>query len=209
MKIDLHLHTANSGDAYGKPAEVLAAAAKAGLDGIAVTEHGHYDQSEIFLEMAPRFNLTVFVGAEVATRSGHMLVFSTEIRRWNRFSGDDNDARELIEQVNRAGGAVVAAHPYRIGPGCGGAAKLNGLAAIEVLNGANRPQENQLALALAKKLGLPCTGGSDAHFTDEIGRCYTVFTVPIRTVADLVAALKAGCCHPAAASKPGVSSSRI
>jgi predicted metal-dependent phosphoesterase TrpH len=206
VKIDLHLHTANSGDAYGTPEEVLAAAVEAGLDGIAVTEHGNYDQSEIFLALAHRFKLAVFVGAEVATTSGHLLVFSTEIRSWNRFSGDENDARELIAQVNQAGGAVVAAHPYRIGPGCGGAAKLSGLAAIEALNGANRPQENQMALALARKLGLPCTGGSDAHFTDEIGRCYTVFTVPIRTVTELVAALKAGHCRPAAASKPGVSS---
>jgi predicted metal-dependent phosphoesterase TrpH len=194
FKIDLHVHTANSDDAYGTPEEVLAAAVKAGLDGFAVTEHSDYEKSEVFLELAPRFNLAVFIGAEVATLSGHMLVFSEEIRRWNRFRGHENDARELIDAVNRAGGAVVAAHPYRIGQGCGGAANLRGLAAIEACNGANRPQENQMAFKLAEKLGLPCTGGSDAHFTDEIGRCYTVFTVPVHTVTELVAALKAGRC---------------
>jgi predicted metal-dependent phosphoesterase TrpH len=194
VKIDLHVHTANSDDAYGEPEEVLAAAVEAGLDGLALTEHSSYEKSEVFLDLAPRFHLAVFVGAEVATRSGHMLVFSEAIRQWNRFRGNENDARELIDAVNSAGGAVVAAHPYRMGPGCGGAANLRGLAAVETCNGANRPFENQLAAAMAEKLGLPCTGGSDAHFTDEIGRCFTVFTVPVHTVPELVAALKAGRC---------------
>lgn len=194
MKIDLHVHTANSDDASGEPEEVLVAAVKAGLDGLAVTEHRSYEKSESFLELAPRFNLVVFVGAEVATRSGHMLVFSEEICRWNRFEGDHNDAQRLIDEVNFAGGAVVAAHPYRVGLGCGGAANLCGLAAIETCNGANRPYENLMAANLTEKLGLPSTGGSDAHFPDEIGRCYTLFTVPVNTVSELVAALKSGRC---------------
>ena len=196
MKIDLHVHTAHSDDAYGEPEEVLAAAAAAGLDGLAITEHSHYEKSEIFLKLAPRYNLVVFAGAEVATRSGHMLVFSEEIHRWNCFRGEGNDARELIEAVNCAGGAVVAAHPYRAGHGCGAATGLSGLAAIETCNGANRPFENRLAMELAQKLNLPCTGGSDAHFISEIGRCYTFFTVPVRNVSGLVAALKAGRCYP-------------
>ena len=196
MRIDLHVHTAYSDDAYGEPEEVLAAAVKAGLDGLAITEHGNYEKSEIFLKLAPRFNLAVFVGAEVATRSGHLLVFSNDISRWNRFKGDNNDAQGVIDAVNLAGGAVVAAHPYRIGHGCGGAAKLSGLAAIETCNGANRPFENRPAMELAQKLNLPCTGGSDAHLVSEIGRCYTIFTVPVRDVSGLVAALITGRCYP-------------
>ena len=194
MKVDLHVHTANSDDAYGEPEEILAAASAAGLDGFAVTEHAHYEKSELFLDLAPRFNLVVFVGAEVATRSGHLLVFSEEIHRWNRFSGDFNDAQEVIDAVNDAGGAVVAAHPYRMGMGCGGAAKLRGLTAVETCNGANRIHENHLAADLAQKLGLPATGGSDAHFADEIGRCYTLFTAPVSSVPELIGALKAGRC---------------
>ena len=37
--------------------------------------------------------------------------------------------------------------------------------AIEALNGANTPRENLFALRVAKVLGKPVTGGSDAHST--------------------------------------------
>jgi predicted metal-dependent phosphoesterase TrpH len=197
LKIDLHIHTANSYDATGKPEEVLAAARDAGLDGIAITEHNSFEKSEVFLAMAERYNLVVFVGAEVATRSGHMLVYSEDIQRWNRYQGISNDAQALIDEANSNGGAVAAAHPYRLGLGFGGAAvkKLRGLAAIEGYNGGNRPDANRKALELAEHLGLPCIGGGDAHRLEEIGRCYTVFTIAVRSITELAAAIKAGRCY--------------
>lgn len=197
FKADLHVHTANSYDATGSPEEVLAAAKAAGLDGIAVTEHHTYEKSEVFLELASGYGLTVFMGAEVSTRAGHMLIFSEDIRRWNRFDQGGNDPQAIIDEVNEAGGAAVFAHPFRMALGLGGYAvrQLRGLAAIEGCNGANRAGENKSALELAATMGLPSTGGSDAHRPVEIGRCYTVFTVPLFTLSDLVAALKAGSCR--------------
>lgn len=201
FKLDLHVHTAISYDAFGSPGEVLEAAKKAGLHGFAVTEHHDYDRSAVFLELAPRHDLVVFAGAEVGTRAGHLLVFSADIGRWNRFKGYLNDPQEVIDAANASGGAVVAAHPYRMAFGFGGAAvrALRGLAAIEGCNGANSAAENRLAVELAKAMDLPCTGGSDAHHPREIGRCYTVFDRPVTTVPLLVAALRGGrCrCHPA------------
>ena len=196
MKIDLHVHTAHSYDASGSPEEVLAGARKAGLDGIAVTEHNSYEKTEVFVTLGAQYNLAVFAGAEVATRSGHYLVFSEEISRWSRYSSTINDAQQLIDEVNRCGGAVVAAHPYRFGLGFGGLAvkRLQGLAAIEVCNGGNRNGENQKAGELAETMNLPATGGSDAHRVAEIGRCFTVFTVPVRTIPEMVKALKSGQC---------------
>jgi predicted metal-dependent phosphoesterase TrpH len=204
VKIDLHVHTAYSIDATGTPAEVLAGARKAGLDGIAITDHESYEKAEIFLKLAPVYGLLVFAGAEVATKCGHFLVFSEKIARWNRFCGAGGGgspgagggAQELIEAVNRAGGAVIAAHPYRAGFPFGGSQirMLGGLAAIEVCNGGNTPEENRRAGELAAAMALPGTGGSDAHRVAEIGRCYTVFDVPVRTVAELAGALKAGRC---------------
>ena len=188
MKIDLHVHTAHSDDAYGEPEEVLAAAAAAGLDGLAITEHSHYEKSEIFLKLAPRFNLVVFAGAEVATRSGHMLVFSEEIHRWNCFRGEGNDARELIKAVNRAGGRWWRP-PYRAGH-CGAAARLSGLVPLKPRNGANWPRE-PTGLELAQKLNLPAPAAA-MPFISEIGRCYTFFTVPVRDVSGWCAPKRAG-----------------
>lgn len=197
FKLDLHVHTAISSDAVGSPKEVLEAARKAGLDGFVVTEHHDYDRSEVFLEMAPLYDLVVFAGAEVGTRAGHLLVFSENIRRWNRFKGYLNDPQIVIDEANAAGGAVVAAHPFRMAFGFGGAAvqALRGLAAIEGCNGANTDDENRRAVALAKMMALPCTGGSDAHHPREIGRCYTIFDRPVTTMPGLVAALRAGHCR--------------
>ncbi len=200
FKLDLHVHSAISYDAVGSPDELLEAAKKAGLDGFAITEHHDYDKSELFLELAPRYGLAVFAGAEVGTRAGHLLLFSEDIGRWNRYKGYLNDPQEVIDTVNAAGGAVVAAHPYRMAFGFGGAAikALRGLTAIEGCNGANTAEENRRAMELAEAMVLPCTGGSDAHHPRELGRCYTIFDQPVQTMPRLITALKAGNyrCHP-------------
>lgn len=194
MKIDLHVHTGHSYDATGSPEEVLARAAKIGLDGIAITEHNSYEKSEIFIKLAAQYNLVVFTGAEVPTINGHYLVFSENTERWNRYCKMLLKAQDLIDEVNNAGGVVVAAHPYRFGLGFGGQAvkTLKGLTAIEVFNGGNRHGENILAIELAETLSLPGTGGSDAHCVEEIGRCYTEFESSFSTLPELILALKSG-----------------
>lgn len=205
MKIDLHVHTSYSYDASGTPEEVLGSAVEAGLDGLAITEHDNYDKSKLFLRLAPRYNLVVVTGVEVATRSGHFLVFGEIGERWSRYCSGSMDTQELIEDVNCCGGAVVAAHPYRYGITFSAVhlERLRGLAAIEGCNGANRVEENRRALDLAKSLGLPVTGGSDAHRIEEIGRCYTLFDVPVHNTVELVSALKEGrCCCVHAARRP-------
>lgn len=197
FKLDLHVHTEISYDAVGSCEEVLEHAKKAGLDGLAITEHHDYEKSEIFIEMAPLYGLVAFAGAEVGTKAGHLLLFSEDIGRWNRFKGSLNDPQEVIDAVNAAGGAVVSAHPFRMAFGFGGAAirALRGLAALEGCNGDNTAEENRLAVALAGEMALPCTGGSDAHHPREIGRCYTIFDQPITGMPQLVSALRSGNCR--------------
>ena len=196
MNIDLHVHSAISHDGAGKPAEVLLAAKRAGLDGIGITEHNDFARAEAFLAPAASYGLAVFIGAELATPVGHFLVFSEDISRWSRYNESDLHASRLIAEVNAAGGAVIAAHPCRRGCPIWEIDRLPGLTALEVLNGGNSPQENRQAEELAAAVNLPGTGGSDAHLPREVGRCYTAFQVSVRTLPQLVVALRSGCYTP-------------
>jgi hypothetical protein len=64
--------------------------------------------------------------------------------------------------------------------------------AIEIGNGKLSDDENDMARKVAEKLGLPGTGGSDAHRVDEVGRWVTVFEKDIHSEQDLLAELRAG-----------------
>ena len=58
--------------------------------------------------------------------------------------------------------------------------------AIEALNGANTPRENLFALRVAKVLGKPVTGGSDAHSRSGIGFYCTVLEKDVATPDELL-----------------------
>jgi hypothetical protein len=67
--------------------------------------------------------------------------------------------------------------------------------AIEALNGANTPRENLFALRVAKVLGKPVTGGSDAHSRSGIGFYCTVFEQELQTPQDMLRELHAARFH--------------
>ena len=64
--------------------------------------------------------------------------------------------------------------------------------AIEVGNGKLSPDENDMAWKVSEKLGIPGTGGSDAHRIDEVGKWLTVFEKDIRSERELVEEFYAG-----------------
>jgi hypothetical protein len=64
--------------------------------------------------------------------------------------------------------------------------------AIEVGNGKLSPDENDMARKVSEKLGLPGTGGSDAHRIDEVGKWLTFFERDIQDENQLVEELHAG-----------------
>jgi hypothetical protein len=67
--------------------------------------------------------------------------------------------------------------------------------AIEALNGANTPRENIFALKVAKVLGKPVTGGSDAHSRSGIGFYCTVLEREVSTPDEFLGDLRAGRFH--------------
>lgn len=191
MLIDLHVHSAVSPCSCLAVGEILGNARSLGLDGVCITDH---DTMSVLAQIREGFQsdgLLVLVGMEYATPQGDFLVFGP----LERLEAGLDGAR-LLRRVARAGGAAVAAHPFRCWRPADVAVVSGGACLIEVANGRNTEDENRSAAELAGRLGVPTVAGSDAHALDELGRMPTRFSVPIRTRADLVRALRRGQCAP-------------
>ncbi len=200
MIIDLHVHTNLFSPCSSlDPEEAVRTARGMGLDGICFTEHGRQWPASELERLAAGWDFPVFSGIEVETREGHMLVFGLEEDQPGLMP-----ALELREKVDRAGGVMVYAHPFRgflmfgfsdlqmtVREACQRPVfKL--LNAIETFSGKSTKSENNLALEVGRKLSLAGVGGSDAHSARELGRCVTVFENKIRNTAELIDHLKKG-----------------
>jgi len=189
--LDLHVHSAASGDTDADPRRLLERALELGLDGLAFTEHDSYAGSAFAAELRRRHGDRILVlrGVEISAAEGHCLVFGADTDRL-RLGGAP--VAELVRAVAAAGGVAVPAHPFRRGSGIGGLVRaIPGLGALEGCNGANLYDMNRLALETARAAGLAATGGSDAHRPEEVGSCRTLFAEPV-TEENFVALLRAG-----------------
>ncbi|MBM4416674.1 MAG: hypothetical protein FJ035_10685 [Chloroflexi bacterium] len=205
--LDMHLHTmGHSSDSMLKPEELAVIAPAGGLTGYNIADHDqvwerHHQDAyrEQFPDVFPNF------GMEVSTDHGHMIVVGLEsyipgIRR----------AVQLRAEVEKRGGFMIVAHPFRhvfdpvTAMRKGGrpfdltaeqAAELpvfKLVHAIEVANGCNTPRENEFAYEVARILGIGGTGGSDAHSNTGIGYYATGFERAVRTERELLEELHAG-----------------
>ena len=171
VKLDLHVHTTHS-DGISTVKEILKACRKAGLDGVAITDHDTVSGALEALRIKPR-GLIVIPGVEVSTSRGHVVALGvTEPVK----SG--MTVPETVEAIHDLGGLAVIAHPYDVFRGGMGprAAEGSGADAVEVMNAMSRPFSicSWLARRLARRLGLPGVAGSDAHSADAVGYGYTV-----------------------------------
>ncbi len=200
MKIDLHIHTSPlSACSYIDPQELIQEARRLQLDAICLTEHQVvWDPDEVD-KLAAEAGISIFRGNEFTTNQGDILVFG--------FYEDIKELliiQELREKVTAAGGYMIVAHPFRgfktfgigqlqltVEQACKRKV-LEFVDAVEVGNGKLSPEENDMARKVAEKLGLPGTGGSDAHRVDEIGTWVTVFEKEIESEMELVQELHAG-----------------
>ena len=74
--------------------------------------------------------------------------------------------QQLFDAVNREGGLMIQAHPFRL-RGYINAIHLHPreVHGVEVYNGGNSPDQNELALHYAQLYNFPMTSGSDIHNT--------------------------------------------
>jgi len=97
-------------------------------------------------------------------------------------------------------GIAVLAHPYSIFRSWVNKAEVNraNFDLIEVANAYQFPYGMMLSMnrRLAEDLGLPMTGGSDAHKASALGKAYTVLESETRDVAGILSALREGKTKP-------------
>lgn len=201
MLIDLHVHSHHTRGCTLRPADVLAAARAAGLDGVLFTDLNTLDGLEEIRAAGREAGLLALVGLEVATDRGRYLcVFPdpAKVPAPPQLFGSAAPwpAREVLARVQALGGVAVAAHPYDRSiehPSGDFIFTLDGLSAIQGLHGRRKGGHDDLAIEAADHLNLPCVGGSGAlGAASEVGTAATLFRDPVTSEADVVAQLRAG-----------------
>lgn len=195
MFIDLHIHEKTySKDSFLALDEIVEIAKKRGLDGICITDHNSMGLKEAAAEYSKETGFPIFVGIEYYSLQGDIIAFGIDSYPEGRVS-----AQEFVDYVRERGGVTVSAHPFRHNRR--GLEEvldvIEGLDAIEILNGSTLPDATMKAVEYAKKHGFAVTGGSDCHYPDKVGVHATYFPNEIRTMDELVAAIRNHECQPA------------
>ena len=220
---DLHIHTTKgSSDSSLTPEEMVLEADRLGLRGLCITEHsGPWDRHE-FQKFAALHSVVLIRAMEVETDMGHMLAFGLPA-----YQSGFNKAAELRRAATASGGFVITAHPFR-GVLTSGGRRDRALIyqsvpnplpttphdaldhpvfkladAVEVANGGTVDRENDFAMNVAGLLGLPVTGGSDAHSIHGLGKFVTEFRDEVTTEREFLKALHSGQYHPVTGLRTG------
>ena len=193
--IDLHMHEMRySKDSHLSLEEMVEIAKKRNLDAICITDHDSMGLKEYAAQYSEKTGFPIFVGIEFYSLQGDILAFGIDEYPKERIS-----AQEFIDLVHQQGGVVISAHPFRHNRR--GLEEhldtLQGVDAIEILNGSTLPDAAMVAVKYAKKHGFAVTGGSDCHYPDKVGVCATYFPNEIKTMEDLIQAIKNHECQPA------------
>ncbi len=168
LRVDLHLHTRDSKDSLLAPERLLAAARRAGLSRIAVTDHNTARTALALAEREPHF---VIPGEEILTTRGELLAYFI---REEVPPGLTPVA--TIDRLRAQGAVISVSHPFdRLRSGHWALNDLMDIAPhLDALEGFNArclfQGDNGRARAFALQHELPITAGSDAHAAWEVGR---------------------------------------
>jgi predicted metal-dependent phosphoesterase TrpH len=189
-KVDFHSHTGHSKDSLCPAPDLLAAAVRRGLAGLAVTDHDTVDgalQALALVERQPeRYpGLTIIPGEEVKTREGELIALYIRETIPPRLTPE-----ETVRRIRDLGGLVFVPHPFdRVRGSRLTAAALDRIAdtvdGIEVFNARTTlTGDNHRALTFARTHGLLQTAGSDAHVAWEVGHAFVELDTPPATTPE-------------------------
>lgn len=187
MKLDLHVHTNRSSDGHTRIDELVPNIRRAGLDGLAITDHNILSTDT--LEEA-----LIIPGMEISSRDGHIIGLGLPAPIPRGLTAD-----ETIHQIHQQGGVAIIAHPYDLfRPAVNPELLTTTPDAIEVINSASILHSItwKRARKFAEKNGLPQTAGSDSHTSETIGKAFTTMDCDGRTIASVLTAIKKGFTKP-------------
>jgi predicted metal-dependent phosphoesterase TrpH len=196
MDVDLHTHTypASTCSEISHP-DYVAACRSAGVRAIALTNHGRIDDNRELEPVLRHEGVILLHGVEVSTPCGDFVIYSPDLEYLATFR-DVQDLPDWTGIPDHA--AVVWVHPT-VGGGRSRARYSPAVEAIvaplvdaiEVYNGSWLQDEYvRGAERIATTLGLPRTGGSDAHTPQAIMSCFTEIPGEVAATEDLVKALR-------------------
>jgi predicted metal-dependent phosphoesterase TrpH len=194
VRMDCHLHTVASGDAWTTLDQLAERVAACRLDVVCITDHNVTSAAVAAAERG--IGCRVIVGEEVRTPSGDVIgLFLAERIPYVL------PLAEVTSRIRAQGGLVYAPHPFDEGRSSLGDALAPLCAAgqvdvVEVFNAKiSVPARNQRAAQLAAAFGLPGAAGSDAHDPAGVGAAYLElpdFDGPAGFLASLAGATIAG-----------------
>jgi hypothetical protein len=203
--IDLHTHTTvSSGCSIMSPEGLIEAARHREVDAVCVTDHFSIEGANVTQDLARKLDYPVFRAVEARTDWGDMLVFG-----YYQDIPEGISLQDLCWFAHEVGGLVFVAHPFHRGGGPSLTLSFEGrgldletdwdevgvlkeLDGVETLNGNVSDHDNARAVTLARRLGVPGIGGSDAHAVGMVGSAATRFSSPVGSDAELVVALRIG-----------------
>jgi predicted metal-dependent phosphoesterase TrpH len=178
-KYDLHIHSHYSPCGMIRPEVILKRAKRAGLDGIAITDHHTMKAYPILKRLNTDKNFEIIPGMEITTQYGDVLALYIKKEIKSR------DFFEVIKDVKRQKGIIIIPHPFTISRTFSFRYPFDKLKkiviakkldiAVEVFNSKNFNRFNNKSKNVAETYGFPQVGASDAHLSIDIGQGYTLF----------------------------------
>ena len=208
--VDMHLHTTNgASDSALTPEQLVREAHRVGLTGVNISEHDRLWDRHALQQFRETSGLFVNNGMEISTDMGHMIAVGLKT-----YVPGIRHCATLRAELDKVGGFLIVAHPFRhffdpvhymrqgkkpvfltLEEACD-LPVFKIVDAIEVLNGGSMPRENKFALQVARAIGKPATGGSDAHSTAGVACFSTQFEKELHEPEELLEELHAGRFYP-------------
>ncbi len=211
IQVDIHVHSSFSRCSTLSVDFLVAQAKKCSTPVVLCTDHGDIGAWRQLMKELP--DALIIPAIEVEATEGDFLVYSSDAHFIEELTNFDASVSQLTEEENIA---VVWAHPCLsqhvdfakleekfpdrplpdaqslagILPYIDGVEFFNGTILDLAASGLVQPTYFKNMNYLAKKHGLACTGGSDAHEQELWQKVWTEFPATLKTAADFVKAIK-------------------